>query len=153
MQQAPDVGKTPTSGKKTVPAAAKEFDVPEKPLQAAVNAAKGKPAAPKKKQEPVSSPVAPATTLSETFYVIRRKSDGYFYSGELDPRHAGYFYANIYQATQFSEDDYDEAINEVDQLRYNTPSFDDRKRPKLLRNEWEWVKTKPTTRSANCLTP
>jgi hypothetical protein len=36
----PDVGKTPTSGKKTVPAAAKEFDVPEKPLQAAVTSLK-----------------------------------------------------------------------------------------------------------------
>jgi alkylated DNA repair dioxygenase AlkB len=40
--QAPDVGKMPTSGK-TVKSAAKEFDVPEKPLQAAVNAANGKP--------------------------------------------------------------------------------------------------------------
>jgi hypothetical protein len=43
--KSPDVGKTPTSGKKTVSAAAKEFDVPEKPLQAAVNVAKGKPVA------------------------------------------------------------------------------------------------------------
>jgi hypothetical protein len=45
--KAPDVGKMPTSGKKAVPAAAKEFDVPEKPLQAAVNAAKGKPPKPR----------------------------------------------------------------------------------------------------------
>jgi len=46
---APDVTETATSGKRTVAAAAKEFDVPREPLQAAVNAAKGKP--PRKKRK------------------------------------------------------------------------------------------------------
>jgi hypothetical protein len=41
---APDVTETVPSGKRTVAAAAEEFDVPREPLQAAVNKAKGKSA-------------------------------------------------------------------------------------------------------------
>jgi hypothetical protein len=47
---APDVTKTVPSGKRTVVAAAKEFDVPREPLQAAVNKAKGRPTAPRTKR-------------------------------------------------------------------------------------------------------
>jgi len=48
---APDVTVSVTSGKRTVAAAAKEFDVPREPLQAAVNVAKGKPPR-RKRREP-----------------------------------------------------------------------------------------------------
>jgi hypothetical protein len=48
---APDVTKTVPSGKRTVAAASKEFAVPRRPLQAAVNKAKGKPAAPPQKKQ------------------------------------------------------------------------------------------------------
>ena len=66
---------------KTVPAAAKEFGVPRKALQEGVNKLKGKPAVIKRSAPTpkTPSPVATAaTTLSEKFYVIRRKKDGLF---------------------------------------------------------------------------
>jgi hypothetical protein len=77
----PDVTETVPSGKRTVAAAAKEFDVPREPLQNAVNKAKGKPAAAKKADPKTKTPSPVATApaiLSEMFYVIRRKLDGKF---------------------------------------------------------------------------
>lgn len=158
----PDVTETVPSGKRTVAAAAKEFDVPREPLQAAVNEAKGKPKItprpPRPTQQedgfenlftPAPNDAAPAQSLSETFYVIRRKSDECFFriynyetaalptTRPLPKRfHVGAFYADpLHEVTSWQ-------MQEPDLVLYSGLQ----KVQEVPREAWEWVKVEATYR-------
>jgi hypothetical protein len=151
----PDVTETVPSGKRTVAAAAKEFDVPREPLQNAVNKAKGKPAATKKADHKTKTPslgaAAPAT-LSESFYVIRRKSDGAFFQDVNFDSNVGLFIPNIDTGENTGFVYYSPATHYLNPEEFEDPeeeseiswkeTWSSRKKIKLERKEWEWVKVR-----------
>jgi hypothetical protein len=143
-REQPEAYKDVRSGKKTLKQAKKQ-STPKVPLQSS--------AAPTAQALSVASAPVPPQNLSETFYVIRRKSDGAFYLGDLGytKKRVGSFHSSAEFSDEPSngnlrccEQDYEYAVkNNVSKLWYRSSAVD-RADGKLSASEWEWVKVRAT---------
>ncbi len=87
--------------------------------------------------------------LTETFYVIRRKSDGAFYQRGHDVGSAGRFVSNLFtNGTDYGEGFEVATPYVVDEKDEDTEIYwhpeGKRGRAKMARDEWEWVKVQAT---------